>query len=149
MARIRKSRKSRKTKTKIYIDNNGYKRFRDSDRLVHRWMAYKYLYKRSLHFHSFSHYHVHHKDKNKLNNDVSNLMMLAPEEHNAIHKFSAQSPSRIKMLESANINTTPYSPRIADQTTIFQIIVKLITGMAIIFAIYIFMIFIFAIIAAT
>ena len=31
-------------------------------------------------------FHLHHKDGNKQNNNISNLVMLTPKEHVAIHK---------------------------------------------------------------
>ncbi len=36
----------------------------------------------------FSRYEIHHEDRNKLNNHSSNLKVLTPEEHRAIHGFS-------------------------------------------------------------
>jgi hypothetical protein len=65
---------------KTYIDENGYKRFSDSDRLVSRWVAEKKL-DRKLNPDE----EVHHKNRNKLDNRPSNLEALTPEEHNRRH----------------------------------------------------------------
>ena len=70
------------------IDENGYKRgkLKHSD-LIHRQIAYKeiYLKNRENYPLPFSEYVVHHKDENKKNNDVSNLQILTPPEHEDIH----------------------------------------------------------------
>ena len=67
-----------------YTDEKGYKRYSN---LVHRRKAYKEIYQKDPHSYSkpFSQYVVHHKDGNKKNNNVDNLAILTPEEHNEIH----------------------------------------------------------------
>ena len=72
---------------KKYLDDKGYLKFRNSDRLVHRWVAHKYIYKPNRHLYPkpFSSYIVHHKDGNKLNNDVSNLEILSKPDHEETH----------------------------------------------------------------
>jgi hypothetical protein len=65
-----------------YIDANGYRRFRDSGKLVHRWVAEDKvggdLWKGAV---------VHHKDRNKLNNDPDNLWVFkSQEEHDNTHR---------------------------------------------------------------
>ena len=72
---------------KYYIDENGYKRFNDSDKLVHRWVAYKYIYKdnKNKYKYNFEDYIVYHIDKNKLNNNSSNLKLMLTKEHEAEH----------------------------------------------------------------
>jgi len=72
---------------KTYIDENGYFRFNDSDELVHRWVAYKKIYKKGNYSMPFSSYIVHHKDGNKLNNAVSNLQIVTQDEHEEIHNI--------------------------------------------------------------
>jgi hypothetical protein len=72
----------------IYEDSNGYLRFRESDDLVHREVAYKYIYKKNYYLYPFRSYIVHHKDRNKRNNRVDNLEILTHEEHNKIHSKS-------------------------------------------------------------
>jgi hypothetical protein len=70
------------------IDKNGYERgeLNQSD-LIHRQIAYKEIYIKNKKDYPlpFSKYVVHHIDRDKLNNDVSNLQILTPEEHNFIH----------------------------------------------------------------
>lgn len=71
------------------IDKNGYKRgkIKHSD-LIHRQIAYEYIYLKHREEYPlpFSKYEVHHKDMNKLNNDVSNLQIVTPKQHSKIHK---------------------------------------------------------------
>ena len=74
-------------KKKTYLDKNGYYRFIDSDRLVYRWVAQKYIYNenREEYLLPFSKYVIHHKDGNKVNNSVMNLKILTPDEHFSKH----------------------------------------------------------------
>lgn len=53
---------------KTYIDSNGYRRFSDSDILVHRWVA-KNKIGRCLREGE----EVHHKNRNKKDNNPNNL----------------------------------------------------------------------------
>ncbi len=78
--------------SKRYLDEKGYLRFEGSGKLVHRWMAYKYIYKENNCFHPFSAYVVHHKDGNKQNNSVLNLELLSRNEHNTIHGLPTTQP---------------------------------------------------------
>lgn len=70
-----------------FTDENGYLRWAGDQRLVHRGVAYKkiYLPNKDKYPLSFSQYVVHHKDRNKKNNDVSNLQIITQEEHEGIH----------------------------------------------------------------
>lgn len=70
-----------------YIDDAGYFRYASSDKLIHRHIAYKYLYKPNEDYYdlSFSEYQVHHIDGNKLHNSSTNLQIVTPEEHAEIH----------------------------------------------------------------
>jgi len=68
----------------LSVDPRGY--LRDGfGRLVHRRVAFKYLYNIRTHPNRFGTYDVHHIDRNKLNNAVNNLQILTREQHIAIH----------------------------------------------------------------
>lgn len=68
-----------------YTDNKGYKRFSDSDILVHRWVAEKKI-GRKLRPGEV----VHHKDRNKTNNHPNNLHVFPNQAaHDKIHKYDA------------------------------------------------------------
>lgn len=69
--------------TKIYLDPKGYLRFKDSDILVHRYVASKHLGRR-LRFDEV----VHHRDGNKRNNRPDNLYVCTQTEHQAIHFYN-------------------------------------------------------------
>ena len=64
-----------------YIDENGYYRYCDSDRLVHRYVAERYVVGRKLRPGEV----VHHKNGNKLDNRSSNLEVMTEEEHDDHH----------------------------------------------------------------
>jgi len=70
-----------------YTDKNGYKRWTDSNRLVHRTIAYEHIYQPNAYkfWRNFSGYVIHHKDKNKLNNNVENLSILTKRQHRKLH----------------------------------------------------------------
>ena len=69
-------------KPKTYIDKRGYKRFTNSDILVHRYVAQKKL-GRWLRRGEV----IHHIDGNKLNNAPSNLEVYSSwDEHTAVHQ---------------------------------------------------------------
>ena len=71
-----------------YIDKDGYRRNSiEHSNLIHRNIAYHQIYLRNRDKYPlpFSKYQVHHKDKNKLNNEVSNLQLVTKEEHEEIH----------------------------------------------------------------
>jgi uncharacterized C2H2 Zn-finger protein len=66
---------------KTYIDNNGYLRFNNTNKLVHRWIAEKNI-GRKLKPDEI----VHHKDGNKLNNSPENLYVFSSQkEHQKLH----------------------------------------------------------------
>jgi hypothetical protein len=65
-----------------YIDNDGYKRFCDSNKLVHRHVA-EMMLGRKLKPREV----VHHKNRNKLDNRRSNIWVFESQQrHNEIHE---------------------------------------------------------------
>jgi hypothetical protein len=71
---------------RTYIDENGYRRFSDSDDLVHRWVASKKL-GRKLGRREV----VHHIDHDKLSNSPENLYVCRNQrEHERIHENDAR-----------------------------------------------------------
>ena len=69
---------------KFYIDERGYERDEEGV-LIHRKVAWQYLYDISEHTKNFREYDVHHKDMNKRNNHKDNLQILTREEHKKEH----------------------------------------------------------------
>jgi hypothetical protein len=68
-----------------YEDENGYLRFSDTDKLVHRWAAEKKLGRKLREGEV-----VHHKDRNKKNNSPENLWVFKDQEkHDRVHKYDA------------------------------------------------------------
>jgi hypothetical protein len=53
---------------KTYVNKNGYRQFKGSGKLVHRWVEEKKLGRKFKHGEV-----VHHKDGNPLNNSPGNL----------------------------------------------------------------------------
>lgn len=73
----------------IFVNRQGYAQFRivrhngkSENYKVHRLVAEKFCYKPNM---WSKHYHVHHKDKIRLNNSAENLEWLSPEEHKNKH----------------------------------------------------------------
>jgi len=64
----------------MYIDTNGYYRFKKKDLLVHREI-YKTYFKRIG-----VNDHIHHIDGDKLNNSIDNLISLPAEFHMHLHE---------------------------------------------------------------
>jgi len=65
--------------SKIYIDENGYKRYKDSGKLVHRHVA-EMMVGGKIREEDV----VHHKDGNKLNNKRSNLRTMSRSAHSKL-----------------------------------------------------------------
>ncbi len=66
---------------KSYFFSNGYKRYRNSGKLVHRAVVEK-IFGRTLDENEI----VHHRDGNKRNNRFSNLQVCSRSQHFWIHK---------------------------------------------------------------
>ncbi len=80
------TKKQRDFLDKTYIDN-GYLRYKDSNELIHRWVAKKefYLKDRKKYPLDWNEYIVHHEDGDKLNNKPENLKILLKKEHEKVH----------------------------------------------------------------
>ena len=71
------------TRHTAYIDKRGYLRWKETNRLCHRDIAFKAgLRHRYL---PFGHCDVHHRDHNKMNNQPDNLEVVSREEHQHYH----------------------------------------------------------------
>ncbi|NOZ35667.1 MAG: hypothetical protein GXO80_10265 [Chlorobi bacterium] len=69
-----------------YTDNNGYKRYKKSNKLEHRKVVEKKLGRKLKKGEV-----VHHKDRNKKNNSADNLWVFRnQEEHDRTHKTDAK-----------------------------------------------------------
>jgi len=96
---------------KTTINKDGYLVFKDSGKLVHRWVAfYKIYLKNKYHyFLPFRYYQVHHIDGNKLNNNVENLEIITKGKHGKLHgNDDSKEPFRVKLayvLKSASLFT--------------------------------------------
>jgi len=84
---------------KTYKDNNGYLRFNDTKKLVHRWVMEKKL-GRKLEPDEV----VHHRDGNKLNNSPDNLHVFSSqEEHHSLHQKEKVTKFFYKLLVPRSI----------------------------------------------
>ena len=66
-----------------YVDERGYKRFLDSNILVHRYIMEMELGRRLD-----SGEEIHHKNRNKLDNSTKNLRVLTHKQHRRKHLIS-------------------------------------------------------------
>lgn len=90
---------------KTYVDERGYKRFKSSGKLVHRYVAYKHIYKKRALFQypgGFGRYEIHHKNGNKLDNRVDNLQIVTHSEHQRIHNIHTNTEVKSTYNESAS-----------------------------------------------
>jgi hypothetical protein len=70
------------TRYNAYIDSNGYLRWKDSNRLCHRDIAWDANLRGPG---KFGELDIHHKDGNKFNNSPANLEVLTREAHQREH----------------------------------------------------------------
>jgi hypothetical protein len=70
------------SKTTVYIDRRGYLRWKESNRLCHRDIAWRNDIRGTARFGECD---IHHKDENKLNNQPSNLEALTRYQHQIHH----------------------------------------------------------------
>jgi hypothetical protein len=83
---------------------------RESSNPANRERMYPiYLKNRGMYTLPFSEYEIHHKDFNKNNNDINNLILLTPAEHDTIHlkkiqKIQSQK-KEVEMIEQVRIES--------------------------------------------
>lgn len=98
------------------LDKHGYKRglLKHSD-LIHRQITFQQIYlpNRNKYPLPFSKYQVHHKDRNKTNNNPSNLKLVTEEKHQYYHaweikkkKASSGNLQSIRLLLGSKANKT-------------------------------------------
>ena len=84
---------------KTYKDDNGYLRFIDTHKLVHRWVVEKNIGRKLK-----SNEVIHHIDGNKLNNNFSNLEIFSSQnEHHSLHQKQKISNFFYKLLVPRSI----------------------------------------------
>jgi hypothetical protein len=94
----------KKKESKVYIDDNGYFRFKNSNKLVHRWVVEKKL-GRKLRAGEV----VHHINRNKRDNSHDNLQVFASqEEHDAQHEKDARNHGRYYSMTGKRKRWTLY-----------------------------------------
>jgi hypothetical protein len=69
-----------------YIDENGYARYNDTNKLVHRHVAEKYILHRKL----LPDEDVHHRNRNKLDNRIENLEVKNHDDHMLHHALHGE-----------------------------------------------------------
>jgi len=85
-------------KEDLYKDYKGYYRFKNTGKLVHRWVAYKYIYlkDRKKYPLDFKEYQVHHINKNITDNKKENLEVISIREHELNHNIHRHEYPMIK-----------------------------------------------------
>jgi len=84
--------------------SQGYLRYRLFDRrevLAHRYIMAQHTGRELL-----TTEHVHHKDENKLNNDISNLELLNSGAHAALHHSQNPAPQAVLVCAGCNLEFT-------------------------------------------
>lgn len=95
-------------RSNYYIDEDGYYRFRSSSRLVHRWIAEKYVVGRKLRPEEV----VHHINGNKLDNRSENLRVFSSQyEHHLLHRKEKRAKARKKALRELVKAISPFRKR--------------------------------------
>lgn len=91
-----------------FIDEDGYYRFKDSKRLVHRWIAEKHVLGRKLRFEEV----VHHINGNKRDNRSENLRVFSSQdEHYRLHREEKRKKTRDKALKGIAKTINPFRKR--------------------------------------
>jgi hypothetical protein len=75
----------------IYIKNYRKKRIAGKNIKYSRFVMEQYLGRKLSIFEC-----IHHKDKNPLNDDISNLQVMSREEHNSLHHAGSKKPRKKK-----------------------------------------------------
>jgi hypothetical protein len=94
------------TRENTFMDEKGYLRWKYGkykNILCHRNIAYNNLFDKKKYKKKFSEYEIHHKDFNKLNNNIKNLEILTTEEHDKKHEFFIDSKSCLRCGKEIDI----------------------------------------------
>jgi len=75
------NRKRRRRNTGTFDKSNGYARIKKEGKYIHRLIMEKFLGRKLLRTEQ-----VHHKNKNKLDNRIGNLIIVTAREHLKLHK---------------------------------------------------------------
>ena len=97
MEEVRKINRAGKEVFCIIFNGVEYRRYPDGKHpnyYFHKWKKNGRFYHKRLHHAVYEYYkgeipegmHIHHIDKNPLNNDISNLMLVTPHEHGLLHE---------------------------------------------------------------
>ncbi len=79
---------------KTYVDDIGYLRFKDTNKLVHRWVAEKKYGKEAI-----KGMEIHHIDGEKTNNNKDNLILLMKEDHYLLQEYEKENIRPEGMIE--------------------------------------------------